>query len=65
MEPEVYCLFADIVPAAAVGGGGDLEMVCKRQGLVSDFCISLPNPDGQPVDLLDKLNAISTGPTSC
>ena len=59
----MYGLFADLVPAAAVGGGGDLEMVRQRQGLVPDFRIRLPNPDGQPVDLLAELKVISAGPT--
>ena len=44
---EVYGLFADLIPANAVTHRGDsLEWGRARQGLVPDFKLRLPTPEG-------------------
>jgi hypothetical protein len=44
---EVYGLFADLIPAQAVNNRGEsLEWGRARQGLVPDFKIRLPTPEG-------------------
>ena len=63
IEPEVYGLFSDLIPAVATGNGGDLEMVRQRQGLVPDYRIRLQSEHGNPVDYLAELKVISAGPT--
>ena len=44
IEPEVYGLFSDLVPAAAIENGAELQSVHQRQGRVPDFHICLPTP---------------------
>ena len=64
IQPEVYGLFSDLVPAAAVTDDGDLAGVRQRQGLVPDFRLHLPNPHGGvPDDYLAELKVISAGPS--
>ena len=43
---EVYGLFADLIPTQAVSQGETLQWGRARQGLVSDFRIRLPTPEG-------------------
>ena len=58
---EVYGLFADLIPAQAVTQGGDsLEWGRARQGLVPDFKIRLPTPEGL-TDHLAELKFVSAG----
>ena len=59
-DVEVYGLFADLLPATAVEEGGDLEWVRARQGLVPDFRLRLPTPEG-PRDCLAELKVFSAG----
>ena len=57
MDSEIFGLFRDLVPAAVLQQGGDLEMVRQRQGKVPDLSYHIPStpskppppPDGQPV----------------
>ena len=64
IEPEVYGLFADLIPALAVGDEGELAGVRQRQGLVPDFRLRLPSPHGGvPDDYLAELKVISAGPS--
>ena len=59
MDSEVFGLFRDLVPAAVLEKGGELEMVRQRQGKVPDLSYHLPTapgapppaPDGQPVPI--------------
>ena len=58
---EVYGLFADLIPAQAVTQRGDsLEWGRARQGLIPDFKIRLPTPEGL-TDHLAELKFISAG----
>ena len=58
---EVYGLFADLIPAHAVTQRGDsLEWGRARQGLVPDFKIRLPTPEGL-TDHLAELKFIGAG----
>ena len=59
---EVYGLFADLLPAAAQGEGEALQWGRARQGLVPDFRIHLPTPEG-PTDHLAELKVIGAGAT--
>ena len=52
-----------MIPEAATSDGGDLGQVRQRQGLVPDFRVKLPSPDGNPLDLLAELKVISAGPS--
>ena len=62
-DVEVFGLFADLLPAVAFQqGGGDLEWARARQGLVPDFRLRLPTPEG-PSDSLAELKVISAGVT--
>ena len=73
MDAEIFGLFRDLVPAAMVAQGGDLETVRARSGKVPDLSYRLPTqpdpasqgprPRGQPVRLLAELKVISAGPT--
>ena len=45
-DVEVYGAFADLLPANAVEEGGELQWVRARQGLVPDFRLRLPTPEG-------------------
>ena len=58
---EVYGLFADLIPAQAVNNRGEsLEWGRARQGLVPDFKIRLPTPEGL-TDHLAELKFIGAG----
>jgi hypothetical protein len=58
---EVYGLFEDLIPAHAVTQRGDsLEWGRARQGLVPDFKIRLPTPEGL-TDHLAELKFIGAG----
>ena len=58
---EVYGLFADLIPAHAVTQRGDsLDWGRARQGLVPDFKIRLPTPEGL-TDHLAELKFIGAG----
>ena len=59
---EVYGLFSDLLPAAVEHGGGDLEWGRSRQGLIPDFRLRLPTPEGTN-DSLAELKVISAGVT--
>ena len=60
---EVYGLFADLIPANAVTQRGDsLEWGRARQGLVPDFKIRVPTPEGLS-DHLAELKFIGAGVT--
>ena len=57
---EVYGLFSDMIPAQALDQGQDLEWGRARQGLVPDFRLRLPTPEGL-TDHLAELKFISAG----
>ena len=57
---EVYGLFADLIPAQAVAQGENLEWGRARQGLVPDFKLRLPTPEGL-TDHLAELKFIGAG----
>ena len=58
---EVFGLFADLIPAQAVNSRGEsLEWGRARQGLVPDFKIRLPTPEGL-TDHLAELKFIGAG----
>ena len=59
---EVYGLFADLIPAQVVVQGEDLEWGRARQGLVPDFRLRLPSPEGL-TDHLAELMFIGAGVT--
>ena len=59
---EVYGLFAHLMPAVELQEGGDLVWARARQGLVPDFRLRLPTPEG-PSDCLAELKCISAGVT--
>ena len=59
---EVYGLFSDLLPASAEGAGGELEWGRSRQGLIPDFRLRLPTPEGTS-DCLAELKIISAGVT--
>ena len=59
-DVEVYGLFADLLPAVALEEGGELQGARARQGLVPDFRLSLPSPQG-PTDCLAELKIIGAG----
>ena len=48
IDSEVFGLFRDLVPAAVLDQGGELEMVRKRQGKVPDLSYHLPRARGTP-----------------
>ena len=52
----------DLLPAAVEHGGGDLEWGRSRQGLIPDFRLRLPTPEGTN-DSLAELKVISAGVT--
>lgn len=59
---EVYGLFSDLLQAVEQAEGGDLEYRRSRQGLIPDFCIRLPTPEGIS-DSLAELKVVSAGVT--
>ena len=59
---EVYGLFSDLIPAAAEADGAGLEWVRARQGLIPDFRLRLPTPEGT-TDSLAELKITSAGVT--
>ena len=59
---EVYGLFSDLLQAVEQAEGGDLEYRRSRQGLIPDFCIRLPTPEGIS-DSLAELKILSAGVT--
>ena len=61
-DVEVYGLFAHLLPAVLTEQGGDLQWARARQGLVPDFRLRLPTPQG-PQDALAELKVISAGTT--
>ena len=62
VDCEVYGLFSDLLPAAAEANGGGLEWGRSRQGLIPDFRLRLPTPEGNS-DCLAELKCISAGVT--
>ena len=62
IDCEVYGLFSDLLPAAAEGNGGELEWGRARQGLIPDFRLRLPTPEGIN-DCLAELKFVSAGVT--
>ena len=68
-DAEIFGLFRDLVPAAALQPGGELENARARSGKVPDLAYRLPTPPG-PNDrigrqprLLAELKVINAGPT--
>ena len=59
---EVFGLFADLLPAVLQQDGGELQWGRARQGLVPDFRLRLPTPDG-PSDSLAELKICGAGKT--
>ena len=59
---EVYGLFSDLLPAATEADGGELEWGRSRQGLIPDFRLRLPTPEGTN-DSLAELKIVSAGVT--
>ena len=59
-DVEVYGLFAHLLPAIVTQQGEDLEWARARQGLVPDFRLRLPTPQG-PTDSLAELKVIGAG----
>ena len=59
---EVFGLFSDLLPAALVEPGGELQYGRQRQGKFPDFKFLLSTPEGQ-VPRLAKLKVISAGRT--
>ena len=59
---EVYGLFSDLLPAALVQDGGELQWSRARQGKVPDFRFMRPSPEG-PKTSLAELKVISAGRT--
>ena len=62
VDCEVYGLFADLLPAVAEARGGELEWGRARQGLIPDYRIRLPTPEGIS-DCLAELKFVSAGVT--
>ena len=62
VDCEVYGLFSDLLPATVENAGGDLEWGRSRQGLVPDFRLRLPTPEGN-TDCLAELKMIGAGVT--
>ena len=56
-DVEVYGLFAPLLPAVVTQQGEDLEWARARQGLVPDFRLRLPTPQG-PSDSLAELMVV-------
>ena len=55
VEPEVFGLFRDIIPAQAMGEGGELETVRGRSGCVPDLRLGFPVPlTPRPADYLPR-----------
>ena len=57
-ECEVYGLFKDLIPHQALEEEGCLERGRGRQGLLPDFKIEVPTPDGEPTERLAELKVI-------
>ena len=62
-DVEVYGLFAHLLPAVATEQGVELQFARACQGLVPDFRLRLPMPQG-PTDTLAELKVISAGSTA-
>ena len=60
IECEVYGQFRDLIPAALVEEGGELQYGRQRLGLCPDFKLRLPTLEG-PQDCLGELKFISAG----
>ena len=63
LDCEVFGKFSDLLPAALVEEGGELQWGQQRQGKVPDFQITLTTPEG-PVPCLAELKVLSAGRTS-
>ena len=61
-DVEVYGLFAHLLPAVATEQGVELQFARACQGLVPDFRLRLPMPQG-PTDTLAELKVISAWST--
>ena len=62
VDCEVYGLFGDLLPAALLEEGGELQWGRARQGKVPDFKFTLSSPEG-PKQCLAELKIISAGKT--
>ena len=58
----MYGLFSDLIPVAAEADGGGLDWGRSRQGLIPDFRLRLPTPEGVS-DCLAELKITSAGVT--
>ena len=47
-DSEVYGLIADWIPAQAMAQGEELQWGRARQGLIPDFKLQIPTPEGPP-----------------
>ena len=54
-ECEVYGLFRDLIPVEALEAEEDLQRGRGRQGLLPDFRIEIPTPEGEPEYRLAEL----------
>ena len=57
-ECEVYGLFRDLIPVAALGEEEVLQRGRGRQGLLPDFRLEIPSPAGEPEYQLAELKII-------
>ena len=57
-ECEVYGLFKHLIPTQALEDEGCLERGRGRQGLLPDFKLEVPSPDGEPTERLAELKVI-------
>ena len=62
VDCEVFGLFGDLLPAALLQEGGELQWGRARQGKVPDFKFLLSTPEG-PKPCLAELKVISAGKT--
>jgi hypothetical protein len=58
----VFGVFRDLIPAALIEEGGELQYGRQRLGLCPDFKLKLPSAEG-PRDCLGELKFISAGAT--
>lgn len=63
LDCEVFGKFSDLLPAALMEVGGELQGGRQRQGKIPDFQITFPTPEG-PLPRLAELKVISAGVTA-
>ena len=60
LDCEVFGKFSDLLPAALLEIGGELQYGRQRQGKIPDFQITFPTPEG-PLPRLAELKVVSAG----